>query len=87
MANSIIFSGVKVVYVPKPKPKNIILTSASFVGSEYQNNIFLGAVAMSDFNIFANNGSGTLLNNPDGYALDFSTGTITMTPGNYIIIF
>lgn len=67
-------------------PSAVVLTSANFSGSNYQNNSLIGKTAQVDFNIYTNDGSGVLLKYIDGYAFNSGTGTVTMDPGNYIIV-
>lgn len=79
---------------PFAKPKNIILTAADFTPPSvpsgpgtYQNNELKGLIVMVDFNLFSNNGSGTLQNTSSGFTFDSPSGTISALPGNFVIIF
>lgn len=66
-------------------PKFVSITSADFSGSSYTNTQLIDKTAMVDFNIFINNGSGTLLKVNDGYTFNASIGRLTMDADNYII--
>lgn len=59
----------------------VIITAADFTGNDYTNALLNGLTADEDFQLFSNDGSGTLLKVNDGYT--FSGTTITTTPGNY----
>lgn len=65
-------------------PLNI--TSADFSGSDYQSTDLIGLVAGTNFDVWSNDGSGTLLLVNDGYTFNSTTGTITATAGNYKIL-
>ena len=58
------------------------ITSANFVGNDYTNALFGTAVA---YDVFSNDGSGTLLKLNDGYTV--AGAIMTTTPGNYKIYF
>lgn len=62
---------------------NLILTGASFTGSNYQNDNLIGLVPDTEFFLYSNDGSGVLLKIDDGYTFNDTTGTITTTAGNY----
>lgn len=64
---------------------DVPLSKASFDGPNYADARLIGKTPQADFNIWTNDGSGTLLNYPDGYAFAADTGTLTMTPGNYLL--
>ena len=61
------------------------ITSADFVGSDYTNALLIGKTPQVGFNVFSNDGSGALLDYPNSYDFDNTTGTLTMPAGNYVI--
>lgn len=61
------------------------ITAADFTGSTYTNSNLVGATADTGFLVYADEGSGTLLKEGDGYTFNSVTGTITATAGNYRI--
>ena len=64
---------------------NIILTDADTAGGTYTNVNLVGKVAMVGFNIFSNDGNGSLLQVDTVYLFDSGTGTITITEGSYLL--
>lgn len=75
------------VYNYGDKPRNIILVDDDIVDGKYQNDTLKELVAMRDFNVFTNGGTGGLLNEGDGYTFDSYTGTLTIPANKYVIIF
>lgn len=64
---------------------NIVITATDFVGNDYTNPLLVGLAAMTDFNVWTNGGSGTLLLVDNGYSFNGTTGTITTSAENYLI--
>ncbi len=64
----------------------IHITSADFSGSDYQNNLLIGKTASVNFDIWSDDGAGSLLKLTDGYTFNSGIGTITTTAGNYFIL-
>ncbi len=65
-------------------PISFAITSADFDGDIYTNTLLVDKVAMTDFYVMANNGSGTLLSiKPSEF--NSNTGTLTILPDNYYI--
>lgn len=65
-------------------PISFAITSSDFDGDTYTNTMLVNKVAMTDFYIMANNGSGTLLSiKPSEF--NSNTGTLTIQPDNYYI--
>ena len=64
------------------------ISSADFSGNNYQNNLLIGKVPGTDFDVFTfpSVGLGALLHVNDGYSFNAGTGTLTMPPGDYKII-
>ena len=68
------------------KPVVYVITSANFSGSNYQNSELVNKTPMEDFKVFTNGGSGVLIKEEDGgFSFVGATGTLTMTPDNYLI--
>jgi hypothetical protein len=64
---------------------SIVLTDVETSGGEYTSADLIGKTAMIDFNIFSNDGNGSLLKVDDVYLFNSGTGTVTITPGNYLL--
>lgn len=63
------------------------ITSADFTGSDYTDADLVGLDETTDFIVFTNEGSGTLVDLTDGFnSFDPATGTLTMPAGKYIIL-
>jgi hypothetical protein len=71
----------------KTKEPNIIICEADFIDNDYQNDKLKALEPMKDFNVFTNNGTGTLVSYEDGYQHNPLTGTLTMPANKYVIIF
>jgi hypothetical protein len=61
------------------------ITAANFVGDDYTNPDLVGKTPQVNFNIFTNDGTGGLMDYPGSYTFNAGTGTITTTPGNYVV--
>lgn len=75
---------------PEVEGRRIRITSADFIGNDYQNNYLIGLIAETDFDVYSAGGTGGLLNEgtapTDGYTFNSATGTITTTADSYLII-
>ena len=72
--------------------KCVVITSADFTGPYYDNSLLVNLTPDTDFRVFTNDGSGTLLLWDDegydpegGYSFDAARGRLTMNPQNYSI--
>ena len=64
---------------------NVLLTPEDTEGGTYSSGTLIGKTAMVDFNIFSNDGNGSLLQVDTVYLFDSGTGTITITEGSYLL--
>jgi hypothetical protein len=65
--------------------ENIEIDAFDFAGDSYQNSKLVNLVPMVDFNLFSNDGNGSLLKYEDVYLFTPATGTIIATQGNYVL--
>jgi len=70
----------------------VVIKYADFTGPYYDNSLLVGLTPDTDFRVFTNDGSGTLMLWDDegydpegGYAFDPAKGRLTMNPQNYSI--
>lgn len=59
------------------------ITPANFLGENYQNSNLVGLTADIDFQLFSDEGNGSLLKITDAYRFNSTTGTLTMMQGFY----
>jgi hypothetical protein len=71
--------------LPTPSISSTLLTPETTEGGSYTSADLIGKTAMTDFNIFSNDGNGSLLKVDDVYLFNSGTGTVTITPGNYLL--
>jgi hypothetical protein len=64
---------------------NKALTSSNFTGGYYDDSDLVGLTPQVDFQLFTNDGSGTLLSPSSGYTFDGAQGRITTEAGNYVL--
>lgn len=68
-------------------PKSINITSADFEGNIYINQELIGKTPYVDFNLWNNDGTGILLKNVDDYTHNSQTGAITISSGEYLLMY
>lgn len=66
-------------------PSIVTITDADFSGSYYQNTLLIGLTPATDFKLFTNGGSGTIL--PESaFAFSAELGRITIEAGDYVLL-
>ncbi len=76
-----------VFFKTKISPSPLRIISSSFTGNNYSNAALIGKTAQVDFDVWAAEGSGTLMNLNDDYGFNSVTGTLTMAAQKYLILF
>ncbi len=62
------------------------ISASNFLSGTYTNASLAGLIPETDFDVWAAEGYGGLLNNNDGYTFTSSSGTLTMAAGKYLVM-
>ncbi len=62
------------------------ISASNFSGGIYTDSRLIGLTPETDFDVWASEGYGGLLNNNDGYTFNATTGGLTMGAGKYAIM-